>query len=143
MSKYPEIQALEKIIERFNINIKVLGKNLFFEALEHVWVEFAINKETFTLLVDDECKDFTIDNPLLHLCLILRELETYREEEDILEWTKHKYLDAGNSKVLEYYKSLSGTYIQIENILGKIDSHISYFDFEFNASAAKELRKNK
>ena len=142
MSKYPEIQALEKITQDFDINIKVLGEELLFKALGHVWVEFTINKNSFVLLIDDEVNDFKINNPLLHLCLVLRELETYSEEEDILEWTKHKYLDAGDSKVLNYYRSLSGIYKQIERTLGTINSYISYYDFEFNAGAAKELRKS-
>ena len=143
MSNYIEIQKLQNITQSFQIHIKVLGESLLFEALEHVWVDFTINRETFTLLVDDEYKDFRIDKPSLHLCLVLRELETYHEEEDILEWTKHKYLDAGNSKVLAYYRSLSDIYTRIEGLFGKIDSHISYFDFEFNAGAAQELRLKK
>lgn len=141
MSNYIEIQALKKILEDFEIEIKVLGEDILFKALSHVWVEFTINKETFTLFVDDEYSDFKIDNPTLHLCLVLRELECYYEEEDILEWAQHKYLEAGDTKVLEYYKSLSDIYAKIKNILGKIDSHISYFDFEFNAGAAQKLRK--
>lgn len=143
MSSYPEIQRLQKILDDYHINIRVLDKNVFSGALDHFWIEFIINKNKFTLLVDDECNDFPVNNPLLHLCLVLRELETYKEEEDILEWTKHKYLNAGNSEVLEYYKSLSKTYAEIEAILGEIDSHISYFDFEMNAGAAQELRKKK
>ncbi len=143
MDKHPEIQALEKLCQDHRMQIQVIGKNILFEALEHVWVDFTINRETFTLIVDDEYKDFQIDNPLLHLCLVLRELETYHEEEDILEWTKHKYLDAGNSKVLTYYRSLSEIYARIEGLLGKINSHISYFDFELNAGAAQELRLKK
>lgn len=142
VSKYQEIQKLQKLVEDYNINIQVLDKNAFSGALDHVWVEFTINKESFILFIDDECNDFGAQNPLLDLCLVLRELETYHEGEDILEWTKHKYLEAGNSKVLEYYKSLSKTYTEIEGILGKIDSHISSFDFEFNAGAAQELRRN-
>jgi len=141
MSKYPEIQKLQKITQDFDIQIRVLSDSVLFDALSHVWVEFTINKESFILFIDDEYEDLKIDNPLLQLCLVLRELETYHEEEDILEWTKHKYLEAGNSKVLEYYKSLSKTYTEIEGILGKIDSHISYHDFELNAGAAQELRR--
>lgn len=142
MSKYPEIQKLQKLVEDYKINIRVLDKNAFSGALDHVWVEFIINKESFTLFIDDECNDFGAQNPLLDLCLVLRELETYHEEVDILEWTKNKYLNAGDSSVLEYYKSLSKTYTEIEGILGTIDSHISYHDFELNAGAAQELRRN-
>ena len=72
--------------------------------------------------------------------MILRELEEYEEEEDILRWCKVKGLHAGNTDILEYYRGLSTVYTEVQKILGTIDSYISYYDFEMNAGAAQELR---
>ena len=143
MKLFSEIHALEKIYHDHKVKIRVSEDDFSFTALGHVWITFTLNNHTFVLLVDDEYKDFSIDNSLLHLCLVLRELETYYEEEDLLAWSKHKYVDPGNSKILDYYRSLSNIYTQVEQILGNIDSHVSYFDFEMNAGAAQFLRKKK
>ena len=141
MKSFSEIHALENIYNDHKVKIRVSESDFSFTALEHIWVSFTLKNRSFVLLVDDEYKDLQINNPILHLCLVLRELEAYREEEDLLAWSKHKYIDPGDSNILDYYRGLSNIYTQIEQILGNIDSHVSYFDFEMNAGAAQELRR--
>lgn len=111
-----------------------------FRATENVWIEFTVDGNSTVLLVDDEFKDFKLNNPVLNLCLVLRELETYAEEEDILKWSNFKGLSVSNHLVVAYYKGLSEHYRTIESIIGLIDSQISDFDFELNAGAAQALR---
>lgn len=139
MNSYPEIQALQQIYDDHTIEIRVT-KDLYLREKEHTKVTFVLNNLAFELYIDDEYNDLSIGNPLLSLCLVLRELETYNEEEDIVTWSISKGIDPGNPMVLNYYKNLSKIYTQIEQELGKIDSHISDLDFQLNAGPAQVLR---
>ena len=139
MSPYPEIQALQNLLNSHKILIEALKDGAFF-ASNHVWVRLQINRQTFTLLVDDEYKDFQISNQALHLCLILRELEMYEEEADVLTWTRAKGLDPGIPEILSYYRELQTIYLSVEKELGRIDAQISDLDFQLNAGAAQALR---
>lgn len=141
MSKYQEIINLQSILSKHKIIILPTTKHPNFHSTENIWVEFIVDGYAVVLLVDDEFKDFQLKNPVLNLCLILRELETYAEEEDILKWANFKGLTVSNSEVVAYYKELSEHYRKIEAILGTIDGQISDFDFQLNAGSAQELRK--
>ena len=141
MSLYPEIQALQDVLNKHRIIIEPAQEHPNFTATGHQWVNFTLNGQQFVLLIDDEYSDLQYNHPTLNLCLVLRELENYIEEDDILTWTKVNGLDVSNNKVLEYYRSLSKIYAQIRSVLGSIDSHISTYDFTLNAGAAQELRR--
>lgn len=140
MNSYPEIQALQKIYDDYKIHIAVVKDSYLTNAQDHPEVRFTINHCPFTIYIDDEYEDLAIGHPLLSLYLILREFGIYREEEDLLTWSNGKGLDPGNIKVLQYYKELSKTYIEIEQLLGKVDPPISDLDFQLNAGPAQALR---
>lgn len=93
-------------------------------------------------MIDNEYKDFALNKPALNLCLFLRELEYYQEEEDILKWCNLKGLTPGMNGVLAYYRGLATIHKNVMEILGTIDSQISDFDFELNAGAAQALRRS-
>lgn len=93
-------------------------------------------------MVDDEYKDFELNKPAMNLCLVLRELEAYQEEEDILKWCNLKGLTPGTVGVLSYYKGLATIHKVVNEILGTIDPQISDFDFGLNAGAAQALRRS-
>ncbi len=141
MSNYQEIINLKNLHSKHNMSFALAKVHPNFNATENVWIEFTVDDFNAILIVDDEFKDFSAKSPILNFCLVLRELETYREEEDILRWTVFKNLSPSNPEVLNYYKDLGTHYKEIRDILGKIDSQISYFDFELNAGAAQELRR--
>lgn len=140
MSDYSEIQSLNQILKNHKIQISPSNVHPDFRATENIWMTFQIDQFETVLLVDDEFKDFERGIKALDLCLVLRELETYAEEEDILRWCTFKNLSVSNHEVIEYYRGLASIYQTVENILGKIDSQISDFDFELNAGAAQALR---
>jgi hypothetical protein len=142
MSQYQEIVELKKILSGHKILIIDAQTHPNFSSTENIWLDITIDEYQCTLLVDDEFKDLKRKNPILDLCLVLRELETYQEEEDILAWAKFKGLSVTNNKVISYYKELDEHYKNIESILGKIDSQISDFDFEMNAGAIQQLRSS-
>lgn len=142
MSEYQEITELKKILSRHKILISPAISHPSFTSTENVWLDITVDGYQCTLMVDDEFKDLQKKNPVLDLCLVLRELETYKEEEDILAWAKFKGLSVSNNEVISYYKGLDEHYRNIELILGKIDSQISDFDFEMNAGAIQQLRSS-
>jgi hypothetical protein len=138
---YPEIQALEAILEKHSFTMEFLEDGFSFCAVSHRWVRFQLNGKNLVLMVDDEYKDFDLNKPAMNLCLFLRELEDYQEEDDILKWCNLKGLKASDSGVLEYYRGLASIYTQVENILGNMNPQISDFDFGLNAGVAQALRK--
>ena len=79
---YHEIEKLKQYFELHEITIskdsEIIREDLFF-------VNITIDSQDFKILVDDECRDFSTDNPLMNWFLILLALETYDESEDILE----------------------------------------------------------
>ncbi len=141
-TNYSEIQFLQKIYLRHKVSARVSDTDFLAGNKEYPAVVFSLNNSSFKLYVEDEYKDLQIGNPILTLCLILRELENYMYEGDYLEWCKSQTLEPESSQVRDYYMKLGNIYMEVEKILGKINSHISNFDFELNAGAAQELRKS-
>ncbi len=142
MSQYPEIKALEAILEKYSFSLEFPEDAFPFCAFSHRWVRFQLDGMSFVLMVDDEYKDFELKKPAMNLCLFLRELEDYQEEEDILKWCNLKGLKVSDEGVLDYYKGLASTYTDVKNILGSIDPQISDYDFSLNAGAAQALRRS-
>ena len=142
MTDYPEIQALKAILKKHTFSIEFLEDDFLFCALSHRWVRVQLQKRSFILMVDDEFNDFRLNKPAMNLYLILRELEDYQEEEDILKWCVLKGLQPSDRGVLDYYKGLSAIYTNVKNILGDMDPQISSFDFQLNAGATQVLRRS-
>ncbi len=140
---YPEIKFLKKIYKEHNITLHVLNNKFLSNNKDFSAIIFSLENKSFCLYIDDEYQDLKIGNPILSLCLALRELENYEDANDYLIWCNNLMLKPENSQVRLYYMSLSNIYIEVENILGRIDSQISNFDFELNSGAAQELRKHK
>lgn len=137
---YPEIKALQQLYEQHSIHISIEEGSFLGAKSYYPKVICKINSCSFELYVDDEFNDLSLNNPLLHLYLILRELEYYQEEKDILKWANGKGLNPGDSDILSYYKGLSDICNQVALQLGTLDSHISDLDFQLNAGAAQMLR---
>ncbi len=140
MSTFPEIIALQELYTKFDIEIKV-SETEFLGYEDYPLVEFIIKNRKFKFFVDDEYQDFKIENPLLHLCLVLRELESYQEAEDYLVWCRQRMIDPTDSKARDNHMTLVSVYRNIQMILGEIDSQITDLDFQLNAGAAQELRR--
>ncbi len=142
MKVYPEIEQLSSLRKQFNISIQVTDTVL----CDKSWfpkVQFNIGNESFEIYVDDEYHDFKIDNPDLHLCLVLRSLEIYDDAEDFLVWCTQLGLEASDPVAREHHMELGSIYSAIEERLGTIDSFISDYDFGLNAGAAQELRRDE
>ena len=141
MQSYPEIEALEELIRRFNIRLKKEDNPGLQEGKESISVLLNIRDKSFELYIEDEYKDWREDNQALCLCLALRELEEYAEEADYLTWCNARGYPGNIERIRQYHMDLRRIYREVREILGKIDSQISNWDFEMNAGAAQELRR--
>ena len=139
-TEYPEIQALEKMLLRHRIRLKKTGPGLGPDQ-DQLAIALHIDQQEFRLYLEDEYRDWDEANPAMCLCLALRELEEYEEEEDYLTWCTARGYEAGDEKIRSYHMDLRHTYAAVEKLLGKIDSPISDWDFEMNAGVAQALRK--
>lgn len=142
-SNYPEIEYLKEIRQKHGVGITILTKDFLNGNKDYPAVIFSLGAKSFNIFVDDEYQDFKLKSPLLSLCLVLRELDYYSDSHDYILWCKEHQLEPNNTQVLSYFRSLAGTYRDIEKILGTIDPIINDFDFEMNAGAVFELRNKK
>jgi len=136
------IDILKKILTNFNIKIS-LNNAIYIDEYKNVKaVEFVIQNQTFNLFIDDEFDDFVYKNPILDLCVVLRDLEDYRFSDDYLVWCAKRHIEPKNDIAREYYMDLSQTYNEIEKLLGEINSHIPSMDFEFDMGEVRLLRES-
>ena len=110
MSKYPEIEALNRIYMDHKVEIQFSGIDFLADNKDYRAVEFKIASKVFNCYVEDEQQDIQYDYPLLNLCLVLRELEGYADSPDFLIWSKERYLDPDNVAVLTHFKNLGTIY---------------------------------
>ena len=137
MPEYPEIENLKTLLSTHAISICI--KEITVDDL-HL-VDLSIDDQSFSIYIQDEYNDLVLNNPLLNLCLILRELEIYQESSDYLNWSNTQGVNASNETLRQYYMNLGNTCTAIEKLIDKIDSMISDLDFQLNAGAAQEMRQ--
>jgi hypothetical protein len=131
------IASLEYLIKHHKIRIENVDQSVF--ANHWILVNFYIEDDVFAIQVDDEYSDFKIDSPALHLCLVLRSLEEYKDATDFLDWSKKTGIEPTNN-ALEYFRTLAPILVETEKIIEELDSKISDIEFNTNAGAAYELR---
>lgn len=141
MSEYPEIAALNKIYITHKVEIRFSTTDFLAGNKDYPGVEFKLGGKEFNFYADDEKGDKEFNYPLLNLCLVLRELENYAESTDYLIWSKENYFNPKNEAVLAHFRNLGTIYGEVEKIMGKIESHVSDWDFEMGSGASWELRK--
>lgn len=139
---YPEITKLNRFIAKYNCHCKLPNG-----ALKHygdlIRADFTINNTLFTVYLDDEYDDVSLNNSALLVLLALRSLEHIQDTTDYLQWCNQLFLDPDAPELLEYYKAATRFCEQLIILFdgGKIESFISDLDFELNAGAAQYLRK--
>ena len=138
--KYKQVKKLQELQEKHGIEIIVSQDKFLNNQKDYPAIKLTIEGVTYDMYAEDEYQNFEIKNPLLTLCVVLRELEDYEYASDFTEWCIHHYFDVNNEEVLNYYRSLSKTYREIESAIGKIHGQISDFDFECNSGPMWELR---
>ena len=140
--EYPEIERLNEVYVKYRFSWKIDRSQNLVNQEYYPLIRFELEGHKFHLFVDDEYDDLRLNYPLLNLCLILRELEGYEFTSHYETWCQERFFDPENEQVRENFKHLSKVYMEVEKILGKIDSYVSDFDFEMNAGAAQKLRRS-
>lgn len=139
---YPEINKLNDFYVKYKFTSKIDRSELLDGKEYYPKMNFSIAGEQFSLFVDDEYDDLRKNYPLLVLCIVLRELEGYEFTNEYEVWCNERYLDAKSSQVKDSFNHLKNVYARITQIVGKIESYVSDFDFEMNARAAQKLRRS-
>lgn len=134
------IAALQKILTDFDIKINV-NNEIYLDEYKNVKaVELVMQNESFNLFIDDEYDDFVYKNPILNLCIVLRELEDYKFSNDYLIWCAERHIKPQNETARQFYMGLDKIYFEIKLILGEINSFIPSMDFEFDMGEVRILR---
>jgi len=139
--KYPEVIALNELYVKHKVEIHFDSSDFLAGKKYYLKTNFTLEAKVFQFYVDDEYNDVRFNNPLLNLCLVLRELEGYQYTQDYLVWCQERYLDPKNETVLANFRDLADIYREVEKILGDINSQVSDWDFEMGSGASSELRK--
>ena len=132
---YPALNNLLNLIEKHRLSASSDG-SMRDDLIE---VEFLVGASKWKLFIEDEYKDFNLENRPLCVYLTLRALEDYNELNDFLEWTTYYGISANDSYWQQYYRDLAHTVRDIENIFGQIDPFISQMDYELRAGAFDAL----
>ncbi len=140
---YPEINALNTLWVKHKVITKTDRTKLLGGKTYYPKVDFTISGQSFWLFVDDEYEDLRYNYPLLNFCLILRELEGYAYAPEFEIWCQERFLSPDDKSIAAAFEHLKKTYAEVESILGKLESHVSDWDFEMNAGAAQKLRRSK
>ncbi len=140
IESYPEILALDALINHHQICFSRQMEEGLLPGKEHISVRMQIGSQPFDLFVEDEYGDWSADNPALCLCLVMWELEAYASATDYLDWCNIQGYPAANDRVRRYHMDLDKLYPAISQLLGGINSHISDWEFGLNAGAAFALR---
>ena len=140
---YLEIEQLEDLIKLHSIEVETQPGIFLTGDESYTAVKFRIGNHIHELFVFDEYDDLELNNPPLSLCLVLRELETYRDAEDFLVWCKEQGLEPGNDAARSYHMGLNSIYKRVIEVLGPIDSALSDLDFQLNSGAAQYLRSSR
>ena len=137
---HPNITALNKLYLKHKASVDVSPSILLCDRPDYRRVSLTISNRLFTLFVDDEYEDFKYNYPLLNFCLVLRELEDYKDADDFLMWCAERHFDASDRKLKDYFIDLGNTFTEIESILGGINSFIPNMDFELSMGEVYILR---
>ena len=134
---YNELKKLTSLFNKNNIEIK---SNASEDIQSFKTLELNLNKNRFSIYIDDEYNDVNEANPLMCFFLILRELEIYKDSTDYLNWCKQLGVNAEVEQLRQYYITLGTSYKKIEKMLGEIDSCISSLDYQLSTGVINQLR---
>lgn len=143
MTEYSEIEALKQFKNQHGISLSFINAEKIEPHLTPV--ELIFHKNKITVQVEDEYDDLHIDSELLHLILVLREIETIDTSTDFLDWCHQLDLNASNHQLLVYYNEMTSKLSDFNKLFddGKITSFITDLDFQLNAGGIQILRLNK
>ncbi len=137
---HPDIQQLKEFYSLHRIEIHQLKSNNKHTTLNSV--EFTFREYKKMILIVDEYKDLKLNNPLLNLVLVLKELSFINESTDFLDWCSENEMNASSEELRRYYIDILPFVKMVKTHFenGKINYFISDLDFQLNAGAIRSLR---
>lgn len=133
---YPQIDALVALKHHYSIKVTLADDAPLCGLIP---VNVTINNKNWRLYIHDVHADLNNGHEHFMLYLVLRELERYNDAPDFLRWCAQNGGSSSSLELLVYYKQLGRTIIDIENIIGKINSQISPMDYELRTSVINRL----
>ncbi len=134
----PKVQQLLQLQKRYKLRVE---KESLDENLSFIKVRFYIGKVSWEVFVDNEYRYFNTSRQLICVYLVLSALEEYQEAEDYLIWCKANGLNASELSWLDYYKYLSKVIVEIEKLLGTINSYIDPLEYQLGSGSFYALLK--
>lgn len=142
ITHYPEILLLQSFYSENTIEI-ILDNSSTIDP-SFIPVSVLINKISYIIQIQDEYDDLKVNNQLLWLVLVLREIEMIEDSTDHLDWSKQQSVKE-NPLLADYYNDFIASIAGFKHFFkdGKITSFITDLDFQLNAGAIQLLRKNR
>jgi len=141
MKKYPRVEALKNCVVQHNLSFEVISpRRIDPSGIYDEEVKMKYKDQEFIVPVINEYEDVELNNPVVFLDMILREIECFEESISIKEWAFDNAVKPKNRDAIAFYKNLKEASPKIRSIVGEKIEAIPYFDIEMNSGMAKALR---
>ena len=142
MKKYPQIDLLRTCVKKHDFAFEVVKpKRIDSSGLYDEEVKMIFGDQEFIVAVDNEYGDVELNNPIVFLDMILREIEYFEESENFMAWLSVSAELSKNKETISFYRTLKKVTPIIRSIVGKEVKSIPYFEIELDTGMAKALRK--
>jgi hypothetical protein len=138
--RYPEIEALDKTIEKRGLRLSVVAGDAGRADRCLIGVASHANPSV-TISVDDEYGDASDDNPALLLHLVLAECEGWEAARGLRSWASEAGLDPLEPWVGTLFDELGRVVPMVRSMTGDGAKAISSWDVQMNSGAARALRE--
>lgn len=140
---YPEIQKLIDCCRAHPFTFEVIQPTrINQDGLYDEEVKMVYKDQEFIIPVDNEYGDVEINNPIVFLDMILREIEYFEESENFIAWLSVSAELSKNKETINFYRTLKQVAPIIRSIVGKEVKSVPYFEIELDTGMAKALRSS-
>eukprot|EP00039_Didymoeca_costata_P021627 m.345010 g.345010 ORF g.345010 m.345010 type:complete len:148 (+) comp25623_c0_seq1:147-590(+) len=141
---YPQIQKLIDCCIEHQFTFEVIRPiRINQDHLYDEEIKMTYKDHEFIIPVDNEYEDVELNNPVVFLDMIIREVESFEESKSINEWAFNNAVKPKNREAIGFYKTLKEASPKIRSIVGDTVKSIPYFEIELNTGMAKALRQSR
>lgn len=141
MKKYPRVEVLKESVVQLDLSFDVIfPRQIDPSGIYDEEVKMKYKDQEFIVAVYNEYEDIELNNPVVFLDMILREVECFEENKAIKNWAFENAVKPTDRDAIRFYKNLKECAPKIRAIVGNNVKSIPYFDIELNTGIAKALR---
>ncbi len=141
MKKYPAVEVLKESVIQLNLSFEVIfPRQIDPSGIYDEEVKVKYKGQEFIVAVYNEYEDIELNNPVVFLDMILREVECFEETKSIKNWAFDNAVKPKDKEAIRFYRALQKSAPKIRAIVGNKVKSIPYFDIELNTGMAKALR---